>query len=256
MKSVGLSSADVDNPDLQGSMLFAGHTTFIDEAESARLTMYLTAMTLILSNKLPTSWRAGMAWPAAIRDNQGQRAFFRCAFELNTIPDSFQVFVSADSRYRLYLNGEPVGRGPLKGTLRRYHLEEYDLAGLLREGRNVLAADVVWFGYRPPLSVEHSGFPGFLLQGPDGAGIDTPGIWKAHADTSTTWDMTGYTSNAHIFLSGMEHVEGASFPTGWNELGFDNSGWGTVPMAVPVAAAGGDKNPGASGTSRRAIFPR
>lgn len=197
-------------------------------------------MSLILNGPLPHPWRAGMAWCDGPRPKEGQRAFFRCTFDLAAVPATFRVFVSADSRYRLAVNGAPVGRGPLKGTLARYHVEEYELAPLLRAGRNVLAADVVWFGVSPPLSEVHSGFAGFLLQGPEGAGVDTPGDWRVRRDTSTTWDHTPYTGNAHLFLGGMERVEGAAFPRNWADPGLDDSAWPAALLAVPLNLPGGD----------------
>lgn len=197
-------------------------------------------MTLILSEQLPRPWRADMAWCDAPRNNCGQRAFFRRTFDLASIPSTFRVFVSADSRYRFMVNGVRVGRGPLKGGLRRYHAEEYELAQLLRPGVNVLAADVVWFGVYPPLSEEHSGFAGFLLQGPEGADVDTPGEWLAWEDTATTWDRTPYTCNAHLFLGGMERIEGTQYPIGWADPGFDASGWTSAALAVPLSIPGGD----------------
>jgi Glycogen debranching enzyme len=199
---------------------------------------------LILNQGLPDRWRAGMAWCAAPRDNEGARCFLRRSFTLESVPESVRVFVTADSRYRLYVNGAPVGRGPLKGTLIHYFCEEYEIAPLLRAGRNVLAADVIWFGHQMPLSEEHSGFAGFLLQGPEELGIDTPGEWKAYADTSTTWDRTPYTSNAHIFLAGMEAVDGARFPIGWQARDFDDSEWPAAVFAAPINAPGGDADAG------------
>ena len=213
-------------------------------------------MTHIHASSLPAKWRAGMAWcPDIPRDNGGARCFLRRAFDIDSVPASARAFVTADSRYRLYLNGSPLGRGPLKGTLAHYFFEEYELAPLLRRGRNVLAADVVWFGHQTPLSEEHSGFAGFLLQGPEEWGIDTPGAWKARSDSSTTWDRTPYTSNAHIFLAGMERVDGRSFPSGWERPDFDDSSWPTAAFAAPIDAPGGDPDRGLIWTLRPAETP-
>jgi hypothetical protein len=201
-------------------------------------------MTLILGGALPEKWRpAAMAWcPDAVRDNAGERGLFRRTFDMDAVPESFRVLVSADSRYRLFVNGTPVGRGPLKGTLKRYHFEEWEVAPLLRPGRNVLAADVVWFGHNVPLSEEHSGFAGLLVRGPEGAGVDTPGEWRAWYDRALVWDRTPYTSNAHLFIAGTERLDGRALPVGWESPDFDDSAWPAAALAVPLNAPGGDRD--------------
>ena len=36
---------------------------------------------------------------------------------LDEVPDSFIIYISAEPRYRLYGNGQPVAFGPARGTL-------------------------------------------------------------------------------------------------------------------------------------------
>lgn len=207
-------------------------------------------MTLLLNEEPPRKWRATMAWAeehTTPRNNAGSRCLFRRVFDLAEVPTSFRVWVSADSRYKLFINGTLVGRGPLKGTLARYHAEEYDLASLLVPGRNTIAADVVWFGYNMPLSEEHSGFAGFLLQGPEAdadtpapVAINTPGEWRCWPDTGFRFDRTPYTSNAHLFLTGMEVLDGTRYPWGWEQPDFDDSHWSPAVVSVPLSAPGGN----------------
>ena len=91
----------------------------------------------------------------------------RRSFELSTRPAMFIVHVSADNRYRLYVNGASVATGPQRADVAHWRYETVDLAPLLREGRNVIAA-VIWnWGAQRPLA-QHSLRTGFVLQG------DTP----------------------------------------------------------------------------------
>ena len=195
---------------------------------------------LILGETVPPRFRAAMTWPASQRKNAGEFALFRRKFDLADVPESLRVFVTADSRYILYVNGERVGRGPLKGTLRHYHAEEYEIAPLLKMGENVIAASVVWFGYNTPLSEEHSGFPGFLLQGPESLPLDTPGEWRAFACDALEWDRTPYTCNAHLFMGGLEKFDAKLFPNNWQVPAFDDSAWPAAPLAFPLTAVGGN----------------
>ena len=57
--------------------------------------------------------------------------------------EHFVVHVSADNRYRLFVNGEQVSSGPQRSDLMHWRYETVDLAPHLRAGRNVLAA-LVW----------------------------------------------------------------------------------------------------------------
>ena len=133
---------------------------------------------LIVPATLP-ALRARFCW---WRDRAGsgtEIALFRRTFELATVPGSCRVAVTADARYVLWLNGVRVGRGPLKGTLENYQVETFELAPLLRPGRNVLAAEVRWAGEELSAGGEiHSPWPGWWVQGLDDDQLDTPGAWR------------------------------------------------------------------------------
>jgi len=195
-------------------------------------------MTLLVGCAIPGErWQAAFAWS----DEHGGPGLtvrrFRRPFTLPQVTEPFIVYASADSRYKLWINGELVGRGPLKGTLEHYHYEAYDLAPHLRVGENVLAAEVRWFGQHAPTSEVHSARPGFLLQGPEGAGLDTPGAWKVWVDSAVQPDTTPYIANAHAFLGHWEIVRGELIPQGWTQVEFDDSAWGQAigigPADVP-----------------------
>ena len=76
-------------------------------------------MTLIVGGAVPGRWRASFAW-SADRGGPGLAVRrFRRRLSFERVPDSFLVYVSAGSRYRLWVNGVAVGRGPLKGALEK-----------------------------------------------------------------------------------------------------------------------------------------
>ena len=68
---------------------------------------------------------------------------FRRVFELDAAPSRFVVHVSADNRYRLFVNGTQVSAGPQRSDVMQWRYDTVDLAAHLRAGRNVLAA-LVW----------------------------------------------------------------------------------------------------------------
>lgn len=209
-------------------------------------------MALIVGESIQGRWRASFAW-STDRGGPGLAVRrFRRRFSLEQVPGSFLVYVSADSRYRLWVNGQPVGLGPLKGTLEHYHYECYDLSQNLRAGENVIAAEVRWFGQHTPTSEVHSCRPGFLLQGPEDAAIDTPGGWRVYVDRSVQPDTTAYISNAHNFLGHWERVDGQSYPVGWTENEYADVDW------EPVVHVGSADFPGFWGESHphQVLYPR
>ena len=68
---------------------------------------------------------------------------FRKNFELPAKPSSFIVHVSADNRYKLYVNEQLVSLGPARGDLYFWNFETVDIAGYLQAGKNTVAA-LVW----------------------------------------------------------------------------------------------------------------
>ncbi|MDI6617109.1 MAG: alpha-L-rhamnosidase C-terminal domain-containing protein [Clostridiales bacterium] len=56
---------------------------------------------------------------------------------------SLIIRVSADSRYKLYFNGRLVSTGPCKGNEWTTYYETVDLSSYIKDGRNVIAAEVM-----------------------------------------------------------------------------------------------------------------
>jgi hypothetical protein len=110
---------------------------------------------------------------------------FRKAFTLSVKPASFIVYVSADNRYKLYVNGQLVSLGPARGDIFHWNFETVDLAPHLQTGKNVIAA-VVWnYGdMRPEAQISYQ--TGFIVQG-NGENekmINTDKSWKCRRDSS------------------------------------------------------------------------
>lgn len=106
------------------------------------------------------TWRAKWIWHQAAPQPNGAMSheivYFRRTFDIPQNGNySLKVDVSADSRYRLYLNGESVSFGPCKGERFTHYYETVDLSDKLRPGRNVLAAKVVHFRKSEPW--QHTG---------------------------------------------------------------------------------------------------
>ena len=156
---------------------------------------------------------------------------FRHAFTLPTAPDSFVVHVSADNRYRLFVNGTPVGFGPARGDLLHWRYESYNIADLLTPGENTLAA-VVWnFGEHRPVA-QHSYRTGFILQGnpEQHPTVDTdPDTWRVlHNEAYRPLTQQDFTVKGYYATGATDHLRGDQYPWGWGTTAFQEGGaWQT-----------------------------
>ncbi len=106
--------------------------------------------------------------------------YFRKEWELSEVPEKAVVRLSADSRYRFYVNGTSLCQGPCKGDRQVWYYDEVDIAPFLHTGKNVLAAVVL----RYPLLHSNGNFsvwrtetPGFYLEG-ETIGVCTGRDWR------------------------------------------------------------------------------
>ena len=65
---------------------------------------------------------------------------FRKSISLENKPASFIIHVSADTRYKLFINEKIVSLGPARGDLFYWNYETVDIAPYLSQGKNMVAA--------------------------------------------------------------------------------------------------------------------
>lgn len=153
---------------------------------------------------------------------------FRKDFSLTSVPESFVVHVSADNRYRLYVNGKYVGIGPARSDLLHWYFETYNIAEYLQPGNNCIAA-VVWnFGEHAPVA-QHTYQTGFIMQGNTAreqvVNTDTEN-WKVIQDeayqplTQADFKVLGYYA-----VGATDSVAGAKYPWNWQMPGENTIEW-------------------------------
>ena len=170
----------------------------------------------------------------------------RRAFDVPAVPTHFVVHVSADNRYRLFVNGVSVASGPQRSDVPHWRYETVDLAPQLRAGRNVLAA-VVWnWGAERPVA-QYSHRTGFLLQGDsdlESALVNSGAGWKLVVDSAYSPIVITNATVAGYYAAGPgEEVNAARYPWHWEEPAYDDSRWLVVnesparrEAAAPLAA--------------------
>lgn len=169
-------------------------------------------------------------WIAAKNDpgNEYGIYYFRKSLDLAVKPSSFVIHVSADNRYKLFVNGTMVSLGPTRGDTYFWNYETVDIAPYLTAGKNIVAA-LVWneAQYRPEAII--SVRTGFIIQG------NTPA--EDILNTNTTWKCMrdpGHMPIPGFFFAASkgEMVDMNQTVKGdWTAANFDDSAW---PLAARV----------------------
>ena len=155
----------------------------------------------------PTPWQAEWIW---VSGNATDRGWFRKEVTLDDAPKEVSAWMTADMKYRLWINGKLASRGPADigrdyagGQTHKWFYDARDLTPFFRKGRNVIAAEVFRKG------------PGGVSRGKTGF------LFEAQADKLTiksdaTW--RAIPSNGGIM--------------NWQLPEFDDATW-TAPQVVP-----------------------
>lgn len=153
---------------------------------------------------------------------------FRKTFELKAKPDEFIINISADNRYRLFVNGNSVCFGPERADLEHWHYETIDIASYLKPGQNVLAA-VVWnFGELKPWA-QFSIKTAFIVQGnsPKEEIVNTNTSWKVIKDRAylPAPASSKETSGQFVVVGPCDKVDAVLYPWNWETNGYDDKSW-------------------------------
>lgn len=160
-------------------------------------------------------------------EREPQLAYFRGALPLDSVPEYFPVKITADSRYKLYVNGIFAEMGPSRGNGKVWYVDTVDLAPFLRAGENVLAVEVLRY------PCEHrKGNHGIFR-------TETPGLY-VKTDALVCWKCRlaeGFQIIAEnpCFAPLMiyEQVSGDPRLSGWMLSGFNDEAWGTPVFYQP-----------------------
>ncbi|OAL51974.1 Six-hairpin glycosidase [Pyrenochaeta sp. DS3sAY3a] len=119
---------------------------------------------------------------------------FRKIFSISQVPKTpVKVRLSADTRFKLYLNSRFVHAGPVKGDQNLWFFDELDIQPFLRPGKNLISIKVLRFYYatRFAPSFPRTPVPGLFLQhvpsedqSAQGIDIRTDNSWETSIDSS------------------------------------------------------------------------
>lgn len=202
-----------------------------------------------------TNWMWIPEWEKADQE-RAHLVYFRKIFVLNEVPESLRIRISADTRYKLWVNGALVEAGPVKGDRLVWYVDEVELAPYLTAGENVLAAEVLRYPLKhkkgnhgmfrttmPGLYVaevlsqeeQKAGFGPLadlvterdypVVREDQGHGISGGASWKCREDQGFT-----IVSESPFFapLQILEDRAGEAETAGWRTVGYDDAGWQNV----------------------------
>ncbi len=159
-----------------------------------------------------------------LRDERDRRMQFRRTFELDSVPATAEITITADAFYTLWVNGQYVNRGPARGFQRHWPFDRIDLAPYLRPGKNVLAVLAYQYGISN-YSYSYECASGFLMAGTAGAVNlgsgpgwnfrEAPGYFQAVARASGQYGF-------------QEFFDCRIGDDGWQSPDYDDQGWNPV----------------------------
>jgi alpha-L-rhamnosidase len=154
--------------------------------------------------------------------------YFRNSFIIDSVTDSIIVYVSADNRYRLFVNGIEVSNGPARGMLEHWRYETIDISPWLQKGKNVIAAEVFNLGeFRPVAQFSHK--TAFILQAEGNLGIQlNTGInnWVVTQNTAySAIEITREMVQDYYVAGPCDRIDGSKQLWGWETQNYDDSAW-------------------------------
>jgi alpha-L-rhamnosidase len=196
--------------------------------------MMRTILTLFIGSLLLTNVFAQSVkpWNANWINAKGETGkdygvfYFRKQIDLSEKPLGFKVNVSADNRYKLFVNGTLVSMGPARGDIYFWNYEEVDLAPYLVAGKNTVSA-IVWneADMRPEAQISFR--TAFILQGatPTEEILNTNTSWKAIRDNGYQPLKTSLGYGAYYVAGPGEIVTESKTVKNSMSPGLDDSDW-------------------------------
>lgn len=151
--------------------------------------------------------------------------------------------ISANNRYKLWVNGRRISEGPCKGDRYRQFFDAVDISEFLIEGVNVIAAEVLYYSPAKygdgnktgPLSVVSNTFGPMLAVGgtvtaSDGSSVDISTgryQWRYLIDSAIDWEVFRE-GGLFIPVGAFEAVDGSLLSRGWRTDCCTGEGWGTT----------------------------
>lgn len=176
-------------------------------------------------------WKGRWVWCASAPAQPNIYVYARRTFDLEAVPRTAPMRITADSRYKVWVNGRLVGRGPARSDPAWWYYDRFDIAPMLRSGRNVIAVQVFHhhgtFQYLP-------GPAGLLAEVKvGGETIVSDPSWRVLRAEAYRQDLP----KMGLQLAAPEEFDARKDPAGWREPDFDDSAWEPAAVVGPAGMA-------------------
>ena len=186
----------------------------------------------IPQNLLHNAWNA--SWITVPGESQtGYGVYlFRKTMNLPSKPDSFMIHVSADNRYKLFVNEQPVSLGPARGDVDHWNYETLNIAPFLDKGKNCISA-VVWNEGEWRAEGQISLRTGFILQADDPAtqDLNTGDQWKCIRDNA--YQPLKFEIPTYYVAGPGEQIDMNIQLNGWKKAEFEDQSWKNAQSLMP-----------------------
>ena len=174
-------------------------------------------------------------WLSGADKARNSYIYARKSFDLDAKPEKATVKATADSKYKLYVNGRYVGKGPVRSGCGYTYYDTHDVTDSLNEGKNVVAFLVHHFGentYSYAL-----GRPGLLCKAEIEAGgqkrvIASDDTWKVRRAS----DWTDLGARLSPRLGFQEVYDAGKRIENWEAVGFNDNEWENAAVVGEVPA--------------------
>lgn len=185
---------------------------------------------------LERSWQASWITHPEITGKEFGVYLFQKAFNLKSAPEKFIIHISADNRYKLYVNGQYVCNGPARGDLQKWRFETVDISKYLMEGENLVGA-IVWNFAELRPAAQISKATGLIIQGDSGAEKDilTDGSWKVFKLESYKPNL--FKTRQYYAVGPGEQFDARLYPWNWLSDEMTANGWKSakeLSSGIPV----------------------
>lgn len=111
----------------------------------------------------PDKWKAKWIWLEDVSNTERNHYMLaRKSFELSENTSNAILYLTADSHYKLWINGKYITRGPARSNPHHQSYDVLDVSKYLKQGKNTIAVKVHYHGIMKSYYTDP--YPGLLVQ--------------------------------------------------------------------------------------------
>lgn len=208
------------------SVFSVGDPTMIPFTNAYEIPETIPSYTVI-SDQPKTDWQARWIWDTQNLQEKNVWMCFRKDVNLENVPGTLPAHIAADSKYRLYINGQPVvfeggvKRGPSPTDS---YYDTLDIAPFLQKGNNTICALVWFWDNEKSYSYNGSGQGGFLFEAVgNGISILSDASWLVKRNPAYV-NSRLYPPNYRLPEYSI-YYDARNEMSDWTSSGFDTTDW-------------------------------